>query len=398
MSGAGRLEIHSAHDILAALAAPDLATHLAICNAAAARPAHILAYGAAAGVDLVAAFLAAAKVRRSLLHRKAALGALVHFDDPRVVELFREVLLESSESDVLSLAAQRIALDDTPDSRRFLRDRLLNEDSALRVRCIAGALANAHDFSTAEKLRLVVAGVGSEPAVESWPRDSAESASAWGNELRGAFALHARRLLKNAGTASDLVALLPFWLGWSDSDRAWFLTWGSGVFGASEPPAAGRAILVEALGQQAQSVLLAALHWCKACPSAVPLEALMRHASAVSCELRLAALGALPVQALDWWHVARTDSEPAVRALAVERASSPVSNVAGTARELATLMEDSDWRVRAAVVRALNQSRAEALATARGWLSHSSPQVRAGALQILIDQGQEGWVMGALMG
>ena len=60
-------------------------------------------------------------------------------------------------------------------------------------------------------------------------------------------------------------------------------------------------------------------------------------------------------------------------------------------------MQDSDWRVRAAVVRALSQAGAQALDTARGWLSHSSPVVRAGALQILLDQGQEHWVMDALM-
>ena len=396
MSGAARLDIRSAHDIVAALGAPDLATHLAICAAAAARPAQILAYGAAAGVDLVASFLAAAKVRRSLPHRKAALGALVHFDDPRVVDLFREVLQSSSESDVLRLAAQRIALDDTPDSRRFLRQRLLSEDNALRVRCIASALASAEDLSTAERLRLVVAGVGNRPAVESWPRDSDESARAFANELRGAFALHARRLLKSSGTAADLIALLPFWRDSSVSDRAWFLTWGSGLFGSSEPPAAVSALLVEALGQPDEAVPLAALHWCKSCPSAVPLEALQHQMTATSAELRLAALAALPVRALDWWQVALTDCEPAVRALAVERAL-PVSHLASTSKELATLMEDSDWRVRAAVVRALSQSGEQAVDTARAWLSHSSPLVRAGALQILISQRQEHWVMDTLM-
>jgi len=395
MPGVARLEIRSAHDIVNALGAPDLATHLAICAAAADRPAHILAYGAAAGVDLVGSFLAAAKLRRSLLHRKAALGALVHFDDPRVVELFREVLQSSSESDVLRLAAQRIALDDTADSRRFLRERLLNEDNALRVRCIAGALANAHDFSIAEQLRLVVAGVGNEPAVESWPQDGPDSAGAWGAELRGAFALHARRLLKNGGTTADFDALLPSWLGWSDSDRAWFLTWGNGLYGSGEPPVAVSAILVDALGQQGSAVLLAALQWCKACPSAVPLDALTPHVVAASSEVRLAALSALPERALDWWHVARTDSDPAVRALAIDRAL-PVSD--GRDSELALLMEDSDWRVRAAVVRALSRTGAYALEVARGWLSHASPQVRAGALQVLIDQGQERWLMDALIG
>lgn len=397
MPSAPRIEIRSAHDIVAALCCDDLATRLAVCQAAAARPTHILAYGAAAGIDLVASFLAAAKVRESLPYRKAVLGALVHFDDPRVVELFRQVLLSSSESDVLRLAAKRVALDDTAESRRFLRERLLNEKNALRVRSIAAALANGADFSTAERLRLIIAGIGSPDAVERWPRDNPESAACWGNELRGPFALHARRLLHNGGTRADLVALLPAWSECADSDRAWLLVWGSGLFGATQPPAAVCSMLVEALSQQAKPLLLAALGWCRACPSAVPVEVLKRHSTSADSELRLAALGAIPAPALDWWQLARTDAEPAVRALAIERAL-PISDVAGTSPELAALMEDSDWRVRAAVVRALSQSGAAVLDTARGWLAHANPQVRAGALQILIEQGQERWLMDQLLG
>jgi len=396
MAGTARLEIRSAHDIVAALSSADLAIRLAICQAAAARPTHVLAYGAAAGVDLVASFLAAAEARDSLLYRKAVLGALVHFDDPRVVELFRQVLLSSSESDILRLAAKRVALDDTADNRRFLRERLLNESNALRVRCIAGALASAVDLSTAERLRSMVAGIDRQEAVESWPRDDAESAAYWGKELRGPFALHARRLLQSAGTRADLIALLPSWTGSSDSDRVWLLAWGCRLFGSIRPPDAVCSMLVGALNQQAAPVLLAALRWCKACPSAVPVEVLERHSTAANSELRLAALAALPVRALDWWQVACTDSEPAVRALAIERAL-PICDVAGTFPKLVALMEDSDWRVRAASARALSQSGAAALETARAWLAHSSPQVRAGALQVLIDQGQEAWLMNELL-
>jgi len=397
MPGAPRLDIRSAHDIVAALSSEDLATRLSICQAAAARPMHILAYGAAAKVDLVAAFLTAAEARESLPFRKAVLGALVHFDDPRVVELFRRVLLSSSESDVLRLAAKRVALDGSAESRSFLRERLLNETSALRVRCIAGAFTSTVDFSAAEKLRLVMAGTGRQEGIESWPRDNPESALCWGKELGGPFALHARRLLQTAGVRADLIALLPSWIGGADSDRAWLVTWGSGLFRATQPPSAVCKMLVEALSEQSTPVLLAALRWCSACPSAVPVELLQPHSTAANAALRLAALSAMPVEALDWLHVARTDSEPAVRALAVERAA-PICDVAGTSLELSALMQDGDWRVRAAVVHALNQSGAAAIDIARAWLAHESTQVRAGALQILIDQGQERWLMDELLG
>ncbi len=85
-----------------------------------------------------------------------------------------------------------------------------------------------------------------------------------------------------------------------------------------------------------------------------------------------------------------------MRALAIERALS-TSDVASTA-ELGALMEDSDWRVRAAIVRGLHQGGAAAVASARGWLEHSSPQVRAGALRILMDHGQERWLVETLIG
>ncbi|MGC4086632.1 MAG: hypothetical protein QM756_01810 [Polyangiaceae bacterium] len=391
------LEIRSAHDIVAALNSPELTTRLAICQATAARPAHVLAYGAAAGIDLVEVFIAAARKRETLLLRKATLGAVVHFDDPRVVALFREVLLTSSESDVLRLAARRVAIDDQDESRRFLRERLLNEPKPLRVRCIAGALAGASDLSTAEKLRLVLASGAQQGAVEAWPRAGDESAASWANELNGPFALLARRLLQNAALQADWLALQAFWSRWPDSDRAWFLGWGNELFGSTEPPDVVSALLGEALEQPRGAALLAALRWCACSANAVPAEALLRHAKAHSAELRLAALAALPFAALDWWQVAQTDPEPSVRALAVERALS-ASDVAGSSRELATLMEDADWRVRAAVVRALNRNESVAVTTARAWIGHASPQVRAGALQILLDHGQERWLMDAFIG
>jgi hypothetical protein len=322
------------------------------------------------------------------------LAVVVNFDDARVVELFREVLQTSSESDVLRLAAQRIALDETSASRQFLRDRLLSERNALRVRCIAGVLARAADLSDAEKLRLVLA--GSSRDAPSFPRGGHDSAQGWARELGGPFALHARRLLEASGRPSDLLALLPSWSSWAAADQAWFLSWGSTLFGSAQPPVAVCALLGEALSQSAKAVVLAALRWCAACPSAVPASALTPLAASADSELRLAAMSALPISALDWSRIARNDADPAIRAMAIERALS-TSDVAGTA-DFGRLMEDSDWRVRAAIVRGLHGGGTAAVDSARTWLEHSNPQVRAGALRILMDHGQERWLADTLIG
>ena len=390
-----RLHIRSAHDIVAALESRDVPMRLALCQAAAAQPAHILAYAEAAGVDLIAAFLAAAARRESLVMRKATLGALVHFDDPRVVALFREVLMTSSESDVLRLAAQRVALDASPESRRFLRERLLSEAMPLRVRCIAGALSTARDLGAAEKLRLTLAGAAG--GVEHWPERDPECAAGWARELGGPFALSARRLLERHSDVAALLALVPHWSAWTDSDRAWFLGWGRTLFGREAPPFAVRALLREALAQSSKAVMLAALRWFGAFPSSVPESAIEPLATGADVELRFAALSALPSHDRDWWHIARTDREPSVRALAIERALT-LEEGAPASEELAEFISDGDWRVRAAVVRALNRDGAVAVDRARDWLAHADPRVRAGALQILLDQGQERWLANTLMG
>ncbi len=204
MASAPRLDIRTAHDIVAVLGSGDLPTRLALCQAAAAHPAHILAYGAAAGVDLVQAFLNAARRRESLVYRKATLAAVVNFDDPRVVELFREVLQTSSESDVLRLAAKRVALDETPANREFLRERLLSEQNALRVRCIAGVLASATDLSDAEQLRLVLAGSGR--AAWCFPRDGHEPARSWARGAQRAVRAARTALTRGLGDRERFVS------------------------------------------------------------------------------------------------------------------------------------------------------------------------------------------------
>ncbi|MEO8904368.1 MAG: hypothetical protein ABI488_18545 [Polyangiaceae bacterium] len=396
MASAARLDIRSAQDIIAALESPDLGTRLALCQAAAAHPAHILAYGAAAGIDLVASFLNAAKKRSSLVMRKATLAALVNFDDPRVVALFRDVLQTSSESDVLRLAAKRVALDASAGSRQFLRERLLAETLPLRVRCIASALSATEELTQAEKLRLRLAGVGSASGVEHLPERDAACAASWARELAGPFALSARRLLERSGGPAALLALLPHWTAWAVADRAWFLGWGLALFGSEQPPAAVCSLLTWALAQPAKAVNAAALRWCSRASGAVSGSAIERFTTSEDAELRFSALLALPSQDRDWWHIARTDTEPSVRALGIERALERAE--AEPSDELARFIADSDWRVRAAVVRALSQNGAVAIERARGWLAHQDAQVRAGALRLLLDQGQERWLADNLMG
>ena len=408
-AGPARLDIRSAHDVIAALNSPDLSTRLALCQAAAAHPAHILAYGTAAGVDLIGSFLDAARKRSSLVMRKATLAALVNFDDPRVVALFRDVLQTSSESDVLRLAAKRVALDASAESRQFLRERLLAETLPLRVRCIAGALSTATDLSQAEKLRLILAGVGNASSVEQWPEQDAAYAASWARELAGPFALSARRWLERTGCKPALLALLPHWAGWADADRAWFLGWGVALFGSERPPAAVCSLLNQALAQSAKPVILAALRWCSRASSAAPVSALEFFVTSDDAELRFAALSALPSPGRDWWHVARTDRDPSVRALGIERAlalaialkpgpDDTEQRDEDASDELAQFIADSDWRVRAAVVRALNQNGVVAVERARGWLAHQDPEVRAGALRLLLNQGQERWLAETLLG
>jgi HEAT repeat protein len=156
-------------------------------------------------------------------------------------------------------------------------------------------------------------------------------------------------------------------------------------------------VLTSALELGDDSVRLAALTWCRRMPIPSLEDAIVVLVQHLNPAIRCAALWALPSQALDFWHCAREDESPEVRAVAVERAVGDARSL-DELSSLSDLVQDEDWRVRAAVVRALERVGAPALETAFSWLASGEVPVRAGALRFFMEQGQADRLAAELMG
>ncbi len=125
--------------------------------------------------------------------------------------------------------------------------------------------------------------------------------------------------------------------------------------------------MTEALDSGDKDLRLAALGWYSLQGADLPVDALHCLARDPDAQLRHAALWAMPIDSVDWWQIAKGDANADVRALAIERAVSRAGSAKGL-RPLTELVEDADWQVRAAIVRALDAVGSDACETAFGWL------------------------------
>ncbi len=172
----------------------DNSTRLAVLRAISIRPQHALSYGTYEGKTILDRLLEEARVKGSLVYRKSVMAALVHYDDPRVVDCFLETFENSEDSALVMLAARRLSLEKTPRVQERLKEALLGEDPR-RYQCAAEVWQQESPTSAQEALRLFLLGRRELEAM-LWQFDRQDLAEAWLHELKGSLVLRARHALE----------------------------------------------------------------------------------------------------------------------------------------------------------------------------------------------------------
>ena len=339
-----QLRIHSAEGLFAAIEDSDLGRRVSVLQQISAQPEAALRYGEHGGRDLIDVLLQLAENPGSLTQRKLLLGAVVHYDDPRVVQAFAAVMRDAEDSDLLALAARRLALSGGQAARRALRRGLMRDDCAVAACCAAEAVSGWRDLSQRERCRVALA---SDERLLEAPAPAQDSLDCWLHELRGPFAGQARELVARRGVAA-LELLAGRWEELEPGARRWLVV-------SCADQGAGAAHLwplcLTALQADDPGLLEPALTWAAKLGEA-PAELEARIAAlrdAPRPEVRYLALKASD-HGVDWSALARDAVDGRVRALAVLRLTRSGD---ADSDALRGMLEDPDWRVRAAATRAL---------------------------------------------
>lgn len=368
-----QVRIRSAADLFDGLRHREASVRLPTLAAVAAQPQLVLAYGPHQGVDVIQE-LCDQLERDAGMFSKVILGALVAFRDERVVEACCRLLESGPDGELLGLACQRLADDDSEVARACLRKLLFSEVSA-RATEAARCLRAHPDLELEEKIR-----------VHLWVRleDEAISQPAahsiWLQLLDGPLQARARLCLEEQGLQAFewLTQVLPI--------NSWLLEWGARCF----PEQA------ECLLEQALETELAGL----------ALELSAKHPNGFPA-LREAARGFLQHHDHVWresaWRVARLDPDFGWQEAWLKEQSAGVrlalaARIAAECQEespILLLAESDDWRLRALAAQGL--VRLQARESARRLARSTAEGVRTVGASVLLALEDYEWMEEHLM-
>ena len=175
--------MRSVADLVPLLQHADLAYRAAAYSSILESPEKALKLAANDGKDVIDLLVDTLRTTTVRGDRKTILATVGQFDDPRVNDTFRSVLLEEDDDELLHLAARfaherGLALD-----RSSLLSLLHSSDNMSKVRIAAELLDGQGPHDIADAIRVAAFSPGTEP----FPAPSSETIDAWLSELQGPF-------------------------------------------------------------------------------------------------------------------------------------------------------------------------------------------------------------------
>ena len=379
-----RLDIRTAQDLFDALQSGTTGQRLSVIQAISQQPERSLAYGSHQGQDVIDVMLEQIEQGSDPLLRKAMLGAIVNYDDPRVADLFLSVFEKAADQESVVLAARRLAIAPSPAIRARLGQALVGEDIT-RVQSAALVLAELEDLSLSEQVRMSL--LGHRPAEDVCDR----SLEHWCAELNGLYGLQAQQQLRRQ-TSASFERLASCFDRFNVDVQVWLLTWAAEAGYSTAPE-----MLQGALASDENKLLVAALSWL---PNfAEPTDAMLdRLADLVKSNDPVARKAALQAAAkmhgglfLDWRNMARNDPEPEVRITALFRWCIDAGQQA--IDDLVESIEnESNWRVRAAATQCLAALGADGVERAKKLALQGHENARIAAFKVLLHHDEGDWL------
>jgi hypothetical protein len=377
------LHIRSARDIFEALYASDFGVRLAMLQAITKYPDKVLAYGPYNGRDLIEELADQVSRSKTPTERTLLLGALAGFDDARVVALLKKEVFLSHDLEAILIAANRLRREPEATRREIFTRLLEHKGSLVHQRVAANALAEFEDLTPEQQIQVaLLAEVDFTPP----PLLNEATHTLWMRALDGPRKRRARKCLQNQGEPTFRY-IRSYWDDLNLDAKTWLLEWG-----AREFPVFTVELLSRALESDSEPMMLAAL----SCIAAMGEAGSMFHPMLIqfkdhkSSAVRLAAIQA-GLTGLDWREALSKEEDVSVRLAILRRLIH--EHGTGAAPELLNLLEDHDWKIRAAATEGLIRCGGETvIEQAKSLIDHPLEPVRLAAIQVLIGLGLQDWL------
>jgi|GEM_PF-1198340 len=379
----GKLRLDSAEAFFNALRAPEITMRLAVLRAVMANPRLALGFGRYEGKDVIDVLIDQAMGKHGFSYWQIVVATLAAFDDPRVVSLYRKLLVTWDRPDVLAMVVARLEREPVAELGPTVRALLMQDKIPAQASAAADLLRLAADLTPAEAVRVSVANTrGADVAGPVTP----DSAPQWIAELAGYYAGDARYLLESRGEEA-VTALASAWDALRPADRAWLLGWS-----ASASPLAAIPLLRRGLESSDRETVAAALRTVATFEEGTRLFVALvsPHAQRDDAEIRRLAIQA-GATGLDWRKELEISPDPAYTCAVLLRLAEAEGVEAAGA--LAGLLSHTDWTVRATATEALKGFGAPAVPFLRATLqAAATPEARVAATAALADLGDVEWL------
>lgn len=376
-----QLHIRAIQDVFDALRSPEPRARFSILQAIILNPEKAAAYGPSNGADLVDELCDHARNLPVSPLRTLVLGALVAYKDPRVREIFLMEMHVSGNAETLILASRYLSGEAEDDVKPAIAGLLFQNNSIDRARAAANIMAGHRQLSDRERIRIALHGSEEFPA----PELSEDTGAVWSAELQGPYASHARRLLQTQGEAAFLY-LRNKWHHLAEDDKKWLLEWGADKF-----PVYIIELILQALDSGSDLLVLAALEAIITLKDYGKIFAphTGRYLQSKNPAVRLAAVRAgAPVG--DWKAALSREDDTAVRIEMLMRMAGEQG--AAAAPVLIRVIEEGDYRLRAAATSALQKVSKDVVELIKPLMKDSRQAVQVAAAQVLIAAGEELWL------
>lgn len=377
MSDTPKLHIRSAKDLFGAIRSLDIGTRLSVLRAIAEHPEKAAAYGSHNGCDLIEELITQF-YQSDEQYGTALLCALRGFRDGRVADLFKSQLKLSRGAEIAMLLAGYLSAEYPEESRPVFSELLLQDGSVLHARVAANAMSCLGDLSDRERIRVSIL---SAVEHDSPPVLDENTADLWLKELDGPHRAAARALIESQGEPAfrylkGKYAALP------EEMKEWLLRWG-----VRGHPARTVDLIIDALETGSDDLRLASLECIGAMGDAAVLlrpmvEHFLHHPEKV---FRLAAINAGVSE--DWGRAVFREKEADVRIRIMGRLTREKG--VDAVPVLIELLQDRDYRVRAAATANLIRLGEKAVNEVRPLLDHQDEGVRIAATQVMLADGEE---------
>lgn len=370
------LKLATAQDFLAALRAPDMGLRLATLSAIYQNPESALAFGAVDGRDLIDELIDILAAEQPSLVRLTAVAALFSLNDQRAFEHACRMFQTETDLEVMLMIGHRIGSETNQVVLEYFLPFLNDTSDRNHQRIAARMLAGRDGLSPYERLQvaLLAGESGAQP-----PRLASDTLQIWLDALQGAFCDDARGFLRVFGE-EPFCLLKENWNRLDPAAKAWLLSWGGASF-----PEQSVDLIITALSEGDRDVQRAAFKSILEYENSEVFQTVLDKIVLDGLDTSWTAAAILAgVPVINHQCRIFNEKDPDVR-IALIYSLARKHTAAGN---LVKLLEDEDWRIRAAATDVLVSMGDESIDAVSTVLSHENVALRTAASQVLIRLGR----------